>query len=120
MRGVCRDVDGGPSAHHRRLAAKGEFQFALQRREHLLEIMPMRGRAAAIGNKHLDKTTSPGGLSARNQNRVDAAGHGDMRDAGIVKRGNRQFPVRVVGGMAAGKLSVMSRVHRGSTAPIVG
>jgi hypothetical protein len=96
MRGVGRDVYGRPSADGLRPAAEGEFEFAVQKREHLLEIVAMRRRPAAVRHQHVDEAIASGRLGPRQKNRVCAAGDRDVPQSGAVRVGDRQSTVGVV------------------------
>src|ERR1700722_990986 len=51
---VDRDVDRVACAHNRLLSSKRGFHFTFEKNESLLEVMTMRGRAAAGRNVHID------------------------------------------------------------------
>ncbi|MGY3409288.1 EmrB/QacA subfamily drug resistance transporter [Bradyrhizobium sp. GM5.1] len=96
VRRVGRDVDGRPRTYG--ITAKGEFKFAFEQREHLLEVVAVRRGPAAGGHQHVDQAIASCGLRARHQNRVGAAGHRDMRHVSAVGIGDRQGAAGIVGG----------------------
>lgn len=98
MRRVGGDVDCRSRANDLRRAAKGEFELAIQQREHLLEIMPVRRRPASSRNQHIDQAIAPGGLRARYQHRIDVADHADARQTRIVRSRQGQLAREIVGG----------------------
>ena len=56
MRGVRRDMNCLTRPHQVLCAAKGSLEFALKDRKGFLEVMTVRGRAAARRNVHVDQT----------------------------------------------------------------
>jgi hypothetical protein len=60
------------------LTAEGELDLALQDREHLLEVVPVRRRAAAVGHTHVDQAVLPVRLLAGDEHGVRVA---HQRDA---------------------------------------
>ncbi len=98
MRRVGRDVHRRSGAHGRGLAAEGELELALDEGEHLLEIMAVGRRAAAVGHDHVDQAVATGGVGAGDENAVGVADHGDVAHVGAVGIGERQIAGRIVGG----------------------
>jgi hypothetical protein len=78
-------------------ATEGEFEFAFEQREHFLEIMPVRRWPATGRHQHVDQAIAPGGLRARHQDGVGAAGHRNMGQAGAVGIGHGQAAAWIVG-----------------------
>src|SRR3954469_24079392 len=98
VRGVGRHVDRGPGPYRVLLAAEGELDLALEDREHLLEVMPVRRRAAAVGDAHLDQAVPAVGLLAGDQHGVRVAHQRDVRRTGVVGVRHGQRAGRVVVG----------------------
>ena len=79
------------------LVSEGHLELAFEEREHLLEIMPMRRRPAAIWHDHVDQAVSSGRLNAGHEDAVSVADHSDMADLGTVRIGDCQLAGRIVG-----------------------
>jgi hypothetical protein len=60
------------------LPLERELDRALKQREHLLEVVAMRRRAAAVAHQHVDRAVPAVGLSARDEDRVGVADKGDV------------------------------------------
>jgi hypothetical protein len=60
--------------------------------------MPMRTRASADWNLHLDKAVTVRGLFAAEKNSVRIANDGYVRKCSIFRIDQRKLPFRVVGG----------------------
>ena len=78
--GIGRNVDRRAGPHRLGFAAEGDLELALEEGEHLLEIMPMRRRPAAVGHDHVDQAVAPRRLSARHENAIGVAHDRDMAD----------------------------------------
>ena len=62
---VRRNVNGFSRAYDGFFAAKGGFDFAFEDGEGFLKVMPMRTRASAWRNQHIDKAIAAIGVVAR-------------------------------------------------------
>src|SRR5882724_1023127 len=96
VRGVGRNIDYLAGPHRLLLAAKRGLDFAFQNRERLLKIVPMRRRAAAGRNVHVDQAVTPGGVLTREKNRVCVASHANVRKRRIVRVSKREAARRIV------------------------
>jgi len=70
VRGVGWDMYGLARPHHHRCAAEGGLDFAFEDAERLLEIVPVRRRAASGRNMHVDQAKSARGLFSRKENSI--------------------------------------------------
>ena len=95
---VGRDVDRGPGLHGVPFAAEGELDLAFEDGEHLLEVVPVRRRAAAGRDVHVDQAVATSGVVAREQDRVGVSDEPDVGQAlvGVGPR-DRQAPFGIVG-----------------------
>jgi hypothetical protein len=117
VRGVGRDVDRGAGAGCGRGAAEDELDLAVEAREHLFEVVAVRGRAAAVGDVHVDQAIAAVGPVAGDQHRVGVAGQGDVRR--VEGAGDEQ----VAGGPSRGALALegyASQVDEALTVPDTG
>jgi len=81
VRRVGRHVDGLAGAGNDRLAAEGHLNLAVKDGEHLLEVVPVRRRAATRGHMHIDERVLSCGFLARDQDRVRVPDEPDVRQA---------------------------------------
>jgi len=72
------------------------LDLALEDREHLLEVVTMRARSAAMRNAHLDQAVAPGGLRATEQHRVRVADESDVQRTWIIGVGDRETALRII------------------------
>ena len=97
VRGVRRNVDRFSSAHNPLLPAESSLQFTVEKDEALLEIMPVRGRAASGRNVHIDQGESACSIHSGQQDGVGVAHDSEMLGIAIIRVGNHQIPLQVVG-----------------------
>jgi len=83
------------------LAPEGQLYLAVQDREHLLEVMTMRWRAATKRHEHVDQAVAAARLFASHKDRVGAAGDRDVTHLRIVWVGHRSLLFTSSGGIAA-------------------
>jgi hypothetical protein len=74
------NVDGFTGSRDRLFAAKGNLYFALKDGEHLFEIMAMHGRTATWRDVRVDEAVAPGGVFARDKDRIGVSHHSDVRE----------------------------------------
>jgi hypothetical protein len=99
VRRVGRDVDRLTCSDDRLLAAKGDFDFACEQGERLLEVVTVRRRPAAGRNVHVDQAVVAIGVVPREQNCVGIPREGDVGQflVGVWPR-DLEAPVEVLGG----------------------
>ena len=62
MRRIGRDAEGLAGVNHRFFSAEGGFDLAFKDGEGFLEVVPMRRRAAAGRDVHIDETITAVGI----------------------------------------------------------
>jgi hypothetical protein len=84
MRRIRRDVHSVAAPHHRLLPAERRLDLAFQHNKSLFKIMPVRCRASAGRNMHIDDAKPSARIRARDRNRVRVPHQPDVRQALIV------------------------------------
>jgi hypothetical protein len=80
---VGRDVYCRTDAGCRVGAAKGQLDLAFEDVKHLVEVVAVRRGPAARWNEHVDEREAATGLLAGDQDCVDVAKYGDVRQPGV-------------------------------------
>jgi hypothetical protein len=84
VRGVGWDVDVHAGSDSSLFTAEGELKLALEKREHLLEVVAVRSGAAAVRNVHVDQAVAASRFRAGQKDRVRVTDDADVAQRRIV------------------------------------
>src|SRR5207245_11104218 len=85
-------------AHVRVLAACGSFEFAVEDRKRLFEIVAVWPWASARRDQHIDQAIAAIGIAARQQDRIGISDQADVRQLLVLVRPrDRQLSLEIVG-----------------------